>query len=209
MHANRHISFYHSPNSRAASVLLLLKELNADYELRVLNFKTQQQRSPEYLAINPMGKVPAIVHREALVTEQVAIYLYLADLYPEAGLAPPIGDALRGPYLRWMAFYGSCFEPAIVDRALKRDPAPLATSPYGDFDSMLKTLSDQLARGPYFLGTHFSALDLLWVTSLNWMIQFKLVPETPVIKAYVNRINARPAITWVRAKDAELAAAQA
>lgn len=208
MHADRHITFYHSPNSRAASVLLLLKELDADYELRVLNFKTQQQRSPEYLAINPMGKVPAILHRGALVTEQVAIYLYLSDLYPEAGLAPPIGDALRGPYLRWMAFYGSCFEPAIVDRALKRDPAPMATSPYGDFDSMLKTLTDQLARGPYFLGTHFSALDLLWVTSLNWMIQFQLVPETPVIKAYVDRINARPSISWVQVQDAELAAAQ-
>jgi glutathione S-transferase len=98
-------------------VLILLEEIGAPYQLHVLNMKTDEQRRPEYLAINPMGKVPALKHDGALITEQVAIFLYLADLFPEAGLAPPIGDPLRGPYLRWMVFYGSCFEPAVVDRA--------------------------------------------------------------------------------------------
>ncbi|MFX6201848.1 glutathione S-transferase family protein, partial [Acinetobacter baumannii] len=83
----------------------------------------------EYLAVNPLGKVPAIRHGEALVTEQVAIYLYLADLFPEAGLAPALGDPRRGPYLRWLVYYGSCYEPAVVDRAMKRDAAPPAVSP--------------------------------------------------------------------------------
>ena len=114
-----------------------------------------------------MGKVPAIRHGDALVTEQVAIYLYLADLFPEAGLAPPIGDPLRGPYLRWMVFYAACFEPAVVDRALNREPGALAMSPYGDYDTMLGALTAQLKRGPWLLGERFTAADVLWGTALD------------------------------------------
>ncbi len=138
----------------------------------------------------------------------MAVFIYLADLYPEAGLAPAIGDPLRGPYLRWLAFYGSCFEPAVVDRAMKREPAPASTAPYGDYDTMLKTLTDQLAAGPYLLGERFSAADVLWGTALTWTTMFKLVPELPAISAYMARVNARPAVARARAKDAELAAAQ-
>ncbi|MGH8461160.1 MAG: glutathione S-transferase family protein [Stenotrophobium sp.] len=208
MSANRQITLFHSPNTRSTGTLILLEELHADYKLHALNMKAGEQRGAAYLAINPMGKVPAIKHGDALVTEQVAIFLYLADLYPEAGLAPAIGDPLRGPYLRWMAFYGSCFEPAVVDRSLKREQAPLAMSPYGDFDTMLKSLTDQLAKGDYLLGGRFSALDVLWGTALTWMTQFKLVPELPVVQAYVARANARPAVARVKAKDVELVAAQ-
>jgi glutathione S-transferase len=133
------LTFFHSPNTRSTGTLTLLKELGAEYQLHLINMKQGEQRKPEYLAINPMGKVPALKHGEAIITEQVAIYIYLADLYPEAGLAPKIGNPLRGPYLRWMAFYGSSFEPAVVDRAQKREPAPQAMSPYGDFDTMFKS----------------------------------------------------------------------
>ncbi len=209
MNASRQVTLFHSPNTRSAGALILLEELGADYQLHVLNMKAGEQRQPAYLAINPMGKVPAIRHGDALVTEQVAVFLYLADLYPEAGLAPAIGDPLRGPYLRWLAFYGSCFEPALVDRAMKREPAPPGTSPYGDFDTMFKTLTDQLAQGPYLLGERFSAADVLWGTALTWTTMFKLVPELPVIKAYMDRVNARPAVARARARDAALAAAQA
>ena len=208
MIANRRVTLFHSPNTRSSGVLILLEELGAEYQLQVLNMKTNEQRGPQYLAINPMGKVPALQHGDIIVTEQVAIYLYLADLYPEAGLAPPIGDPLRGPYLRWMVFYGSCFEPAVVDRAQKREPATPAMSPYGDYDTMLKTLTDQLAKGPYLLGDRFTAADVLWGTALTWTTMFKLVPELPVIKAYIDRLNARPSVARVRAKDVELAAAQ-
>jgi len=208
MIANRRVTLFHSPNTRSSGVLILLEELGAEYQLQVLNMKTNEQRGPQYLAINPMGKVPALQHGDVIVTEQVAIYLYLADLYPEAGLAPPIGDPLRGPYLRWMVFYGSCFEPAVVDRAQKREPATPAMSPYGDYDTMLKTLTDQLAKGPYLLGDRFTAADVLWGTALTWTTMFKLVPELPVIKAYIDRLNARPSVARVRAKDVELAAAQ-
>jgi glutathione S-transferase len=207
MTSNRRVTFFHSPNTRSTGTHILLEELHAEYDMRVLDMKAHEQRGPDYLAINPMGKVPALKHGEALVTEQVAIFIYLADLYPEAGLAPPIGDPLRGPYLRWMAFYGSCFEPALVDRALKRDPAPPSTSPYGDYDTVQKTVVDQLAKGDYLLGDRFSALDVLWGTALTWMTMFKLVPPLPVIEAYIGRVNARPAVARVKAKDAELAAA--
>lgn len=205
---DRQVTLFHSPNTRSSGALILLEELNAEYQLHVLNMKAGEQRQPEYLAINPMGKVPAIKHGDALVTEQVAIFLYLADLYPEAGLAPAIGDPLRGPYLRWMVYYGSCFEPAVVDRAQKREPAPPAMSPYGDFDTMFKTLTDQLAKGPYMLGEKFTAVDVLWGTALTWITMFGLVPAMPVIKDYTDRWNKRPSVARVRAKDAELVAAQ-
>jgi len=209
MTADRHVTLYHSPNTRSSGALILLEELGAPYDLHVVNMKAGEQRQAEYLAVNPMGKVPALKHGEALVTEQVAIFIYLADLFPERNLAPPIGDPLRGPYLRWLVYYASCFEPAVVDRALKREPGSLAMVPYGDYDTMLKTLTDQLARGPFILGERFSAADVLWGTALGWTTMFKLVPELPVIMDYVKRLGARPSVARVRAKDAELAAMHA
>ncbi|HJW06445.1 MAG TPA: glutathione S-transferase family protein [Rhodanobacter sp.] len=200
------VTFFHAPQSRSAGTRALLEELGADYDLHVLDLKAGEQREPDYLAINPMGKVPAIHHAGALVTEQPAVFIYLADLYPAAKLAPPLGDPLRGPYLRWLVFYGSCFEPAIVDRSLQREPAPPSTSPYGDYDTMLQTLVDQLGKGPYLLGDTFSAADVLWGTALNWTTMFKLVPELPVIRAYIDRVLARPAMQRAAAKDAELLA---
>lgn len=203
----RRITLFHAPNTRGTGALTLLEELGADYELHALNMKTGEHRAAAFLAINPMGKVPAIRHGDAIVTEQVAVYLYLADLYPEAQLAPPLGDAERGPYLRWMAFYGSCFEPAVIDRALNREPAPQAMSPYGHFDTMLATLTVQLERGDYLLGKRFLAIDVLWGTALKWMLAFKLVPELPVLVHYAARIGQRPSVARATAKDAELVAA--
>ena len=202
------VTFHHAPNSRSGGTRALLEELGADYDLHVLNLKRGEQRQAPYLAINPMGKVPAIRHGDALVTEQPAIFIYLADLYPQAGLAPALGNPLRGPYLRWMVFYGSCFEPAVIDKSMQREPASPSTSPYGDYDTMLKTLTDQLQRGPYLLGETFSAADVLWGTALNWTTRFKLVPELPVIRAYIDRVLSRPAIQRAAALDAELAASQ-
>lgn len=206
MTETRRITFFHCPNTRSKGTRILLEELGADYELHALNMKAGEQRSPAYLAVNPMGKVPAIRHGDALITEQGAVYLYLADLYMDKGLAPALDDPLRGPYLRWMVYYGSCFEPALVDRAQKNPPASPSTCPYGDFDTMLKTLTDQLQKGPYMLGEKFSAADVLWGTALTWTTGFQLVPMSPVIQAYIDRINARPAVQRVTALDAELSA---
>jgi glutathione S-transferase len=205
---NRTLTFYHCPNTRSTGVFILLEELGAPFVLKVLNMKTGEQRQPDFLAINPMGKVPAITHGDALITEQIAIFTYLADLFPQAGLAPALNDPLRGPYLRWMAFYAGCFEPAIADRALKREPGSAQMLGYGDYDTMLNTLVAQLAKGPYLLGEKISAADILWGTALSWTTRFKIVPELPEITVYIQRINSRPSVAKIGAKDAELAVAQ-
>jgi len=204
----RHVTLFHSPQSRSGGVLTLLEEINADYELHVLELRHGDQRKDAYLAVNPMGKVPAIVHDGALVTEQGAVYAYLADLYGETGIAPALGDRLRGPYLRWLFFYGSSFEPAVVDRSMKREPAPPSTSPYGDYDTVMKTLQGQLGDGPYLLGERFTAVDVLWGTALRWTTMFKLVPETPAITAYIERVTSRPAAQRAAKIDEEILAAR-
>jgi glutathione S-transferase len=200
---DRHVILHHAPQTRSLGALTLLEELGADYALHVLNLKAGEQRQAAYLAINPMGKVPAITHQGAVVTEQGAVYLYLGDLYADKGLAPQMGDPLRGPYLRWLVYYGSSFEPAVVDKAQKREPTPPSTCPYGDFDTMLKTLTDQLAKGPYLLGETFSAADVLWGTALSWTTRFGLVPVTPVVQAYIERVTSRPAAQRANAIDAQ------
>ena len=118
------LTLYHAVPSRSFGVRALLAELGAEYELRTLNLKKGEEYSAAFLAINPLGKVPTLVHDGAVITEQVAIYIYLADLFPAAGLAPPLGDPLRGPYLRWMAYYGCCFAPGVIARALHGEEAP-------------------------------------------------------------------------------------
>jgi glutathione S-transferase len=206
---SRHITLFHCPQTRSSGVLTLLEELGADYELHVMNMKKNEQRGAAYLAVNPMGKVPAIMHNGALVTEQVALYTYLADMYPEAGITPVIGDALRGPYLRWMAFYGSCFEPAFVDKAMKREQGAATMMPYGTLDDVWSNVTTQLAKGDYMLGDKFTALDVLWGAALNWMTMFGLTPETPIVRAYIDRVRARPAVARAGKIDADLVAKQA
>ncbi|MGO4328894.1 glutathione S-transferase family protein [Cupriavidus sp. 2TAF22] len=201
------ITLYHSPNTRSTGALILLEELGVPYRLHPLNMKTGEQREPAYLAINPMGKVPAIRYGDALVTEQAAIFIFLADLFPQARLAPALTDPLRGPYLRWLAFYGSSFEPAIVDRSQQRE-TPRAMCPYGDYDTVIGTLLGQLEKGPYLLGDTFSAADVLWGTALAWITHFKLVEATPAVKAYIERTTSRPAVARAREIDARLVAQQ-
>lgn len=204
MATQKKITLFHSPQTRSTGALLLLEELQAPYELHPLNMKAGEQRQAAFLAVNPMGKVPAVLHGDALITEQVAITIYLADLFPEAGITPSLQDSLRGPYLRWLAFYGSCFEPAIIDKAMKREPAPQGSSPYGDYDTTIKALTDQLARGPWLLGEKFTAADVLWGTALTWITAFGLIEATPVVKAYTDRWNARPSVKKVADIDAAL-----
>ncbi|WMJ68583.1 glutathione S-transferase family protein [Stenotrophomonas sp. 24(2023)] len=204
---SRQITLYHAARSRSSGTVALLEALGADYALQVLDLKAGANLAPAYLAINPMGKVPAIIHEGALVTEQVAIYLYLADLYPEAGLAPPIGDALRGPYLRWMAFYGACFEPAMIDRAMHREAPAQSMSPYNDADTVLQIIEAQLAQGPYLLGETMSAADVLWGNALMWTSQFGLVTPAPATAAYIARMNTLQAFDRSRQIDADLLAA--
>ena len=206
MSTDQPITLYYSPQTRATGTRLLLEELGAPYTLHVLNMKTDEQRRPPFLAINPLGKVPAIRHGKTLVTEQSAIYIYLSDLFPEAGLTPALDDPDRGAFLRWIVFYAACFEPAVVDRSMKREPAPLRQSPYGDYDSVLAVIEDALRPGPYLLGERFSTADLLWGMALNWTTRFGLVPLRPVFRDYIERIAERDSFKMVSEADASMAA---
>ncbi|MDE2290294.1 MAG: glutathione S-transferase C-terminal domain-containing protein, partial [Burkholderiales bacterium] len=128
-----------------------------------------------------------------------------AELYPERGLSPAPGDPLRGAYLRWMVFYGSCFEPAIVDKSMNRDAGNESTSPYGSYEAVVSAVEQQLQRGPWLLGERFTAADALWGSALGWVTGFKLMPASPAVLAYLERFQARPAVQRAQALDAELA----
>jgi glutathione S-transferase len=206
---NDTITLYHAPQTRGTGVWVLLEELGTPYEMEVLNFKAGENQQPEFLAINPLGKFPTIVHNGTVVTEQVACYTYLADLFPEKGLAPAWNDPKRGAYLRWMAYQGSSFEPALIDKAFNRSPVQASQLSYGSFDKMLETLFNQIAKGPYLLGEEFYAVDILWGMSLKWCRMFGLITTNPVVDAYIERITSRPAFSKVEQQDQALLDQQA
>jgi glutathione S-transferase len=206
MSDGRKVTLYYAPRTRATGTLTLLEEMGVPYDRHVLNIRAGENRQPAYLAINPMGKVPALMHQGQVITEQVAISIYLSDLFPDAKLAVPAGDLLRGPFLRWMAFYGTCLEPACTDKSMKRETPPRAQSGYGDYDTVIGVLNAQLEKGPYMLGERMTAADILWGTALSWLTMWDLVPKLPAITAYAERITTRPIVTRVRAEDSALAA---
>jgi glutathione S-transferase len=202
------IILHHAAPSRSSTVLFMLEEVGAPYELKVMDLQKEEQYRPEYLAINPMGKVPAIEYDGAVVTEVGAICTYLADAFPKAGLAPAIGDRLRGTYLRWMFFQGNALEPAIVDRALKREPGKRGMMPYGTYEVAVAALERAVEKGPWFLGEQYSAADVYVGSAIAWGQTFQLLPERDVFKRYVERLNARPARQRALAIDEKIAAAR-
>ncbi len=201
---------YHAPQTRSAAIRWLFEELGAPpHALRVLNLQKGEHKTAAYLAINPMGKVPTLVHGGTVITEAAAIALYLADLFAEAGLAPAIGDPQRGPYLRWIVFNQAVVEPAIGDKAMKREPGPPSMLPYGTYETTVEVLAGALAKGPYLLGETFSAADVVVGSGVRWMLMFKLLPDRPEFTQYAARLSARPALQRAIAADAALLAALA
>jgi glutathione S-transferase len=202
-------TLYHAAPSRSSSVRVLMHALDVPYELKLLILSKGEQRQPEYRAINPLGKVPCLVHDGVVITETVAIFLYLADLFAQKGLAPAITDKKRGEYLRWMTFYAACFEPAIVDRAHEHTPEKQGICTYATFDIMLHAIIDWLSTRDYFLGDTLSAADLLWASGLAWTTKWNLIPENSVLAAYMERVMAHPSFAAIDADDARLNAAAA
>lgn len=190
------LKFYHWPMSRAAMVHWMLEELGVPYEVILLDLRKQEHKTPEFLAINPMGKVPAVEHDGAVITESAAICCYLADLFPQAGLAVPPGDPQRGPYLRWLFFAAGCLEPAFVDRLLQRPEGPYGALGYGSLDAVLGAITRQLrdSGGPNLLGDRFTAADLLVSAQLRWARTMSILPEVPEIEAWLTRVEQRPAL---------------
>jgi glutathione S-transferase len=199
------LKLYHAWPSRSSIVHWMLEELGEPYEIELLSLQAGDQRKPAYLAINPMGKVPALRDGDVIVTEVAAICCYLADAYPAAGLAPPIGDPRRGPYLKWLFFGPSCVEPAMIDKALERAPAPRSTAGWADYDTVIAVLKDALTDTPYLLGEQFTAADVVIGATIRWGLRFKLLPELPEFVAYAGRLAQRPALQRQTAKDEALA----
>lgn len=165
-------------------------------------------KAPAYLAINPMGKVPALAHGDAVVTECAAICAYLADAFPQAKLAPPPGDRLRAPYYRWMFFAAGPIEAAVSNKALglvvpqERE----RMMGYGTVDRALATLEDAVSQGQYLVGDKFSAADLYVGSHLAFGMMFGTIDKRPAFQQYVQRLTARPA--FVRAQELDNALMQ-
>ncbi len=201
------LTLYHAAPSRSSVVHWMLEEVGEPYEIHFLSLKNGDNRKPDYLKVNPMGKVPALRHGGTVITEVAAICTYLADAFPQAGLNVPVGDPRRGPYLKWLFFSPSCAEPAMMDRMFPRkDAAPRAALGYGDYDTTFEVLADAVREGPWILGRQFTAADVVIGSLLRWGMMFKGVPEQPEFVAYAGRCAERPAAKRATAKDQELSA---
>jgi glutathione S-transferase len=198
--------FYSSPMSRGRIVHWMLEEVGVPYRFEVVNLESQDQKKPGFLAVNPMGKVPAIVHRSTVVTECGAICAYLADAFPAARLAPPVDSALRGTYYRWLFFGGTCVEAAVIDRMLSRPPAsrPGALG-YGSYDDTVATLEKALTPGPYILGPQFSAADVYVGSQIGFGMMMKALDPRPAFKDYLDRLQERPAYKRFMEKSEQIA----
>ena len=204
------IVFYTNPMSRGRIVRWMLEEVGQPYRTVVLDYGTTM-KAPEYLAVNPMGKVPAVTHRGVTVTECAAICTWLADAWPAAGLAPALDDPKRGTYLRWMFFGAGPLEAAVTAKALNllapADKAGMAG--YGSFEQVVDALETAVtgSGGPWLLGDRFSALDVYLGSQIGWGLQFKSLPEREAFKVYAGRLFQREAAVRARGIDDALIAA--
>lgn len=203
------IVLYTNPMSRGRIARWMLEEVGQPYRTVVLDYGTTM-KAPEYLAINPMGKVPAVTHGAVTVTECAAVCAYLADAFPEAGLAPALNDPARGAYLRWMFFSAGPLEAAVTARSLgllaPADKAGMAG--YGSFEQVVDALETFVSgAGPWLLGDRFSALDVYLGSQIGWGLQFKSLPDRDAFKGYAARLARRPAAIRARAIDDALIAA--
>lgn len=188
------ITFYTNPMSRGRIARWMLEEVGEPYETMLLDYGTTM-KGPEYLAINPMGKVPAIKHGDTVVTEGAAICAYLADMFPNKGLAPPPGSPLRGPYYRWMFFAAGPVEASVTGKALgllaPADKAAMAG--YGTFDATMMALERAVSQGEYICGDQFTAADVYVGSQIGWGLMFGTIDKRPAFTDYVGRLQSRPA----------------
>jgi glutathione S-transferase len=198
------LTLYHMAPSRSMTVRWMLEEVGQPYDVVLLN--GGKNREPAYLAVNPFGKVPALKHGDVVTTEVAAI-CYLADAFPDAKLAIPVGDKRRGPYLTWLFFDPSCFEPALFERRLELKDVPRTQVGWPEIGKGLDEIAKVVKVGPYLMGDQFTAADVVIGSGLGWATMMKAIPERPEFQAYIARINARPAAQRARAKDQELMAA--
>jgi glutathione S-transferase len=197
--------FYTNPQSRGRLVRWMLEEVGQPYRTEVLDYATTMKASA-YLAINPMGKVPAITHGNTVVTECAAICAYLADAFPQAKLAPPSGARQRAPYYRWMFFTAGPIEFAVSNKALgfAVPPERERMMGYGNVERALNTLETAVSEADYLAGDNFTAADLYVGSHLNFGMMFGTIDKRPAFERYVGRITARPAFARATQLDNEL-----
>ena len=188
------ITFYTNPMSRGRIVRWMLEEVGHPYQTVVLDYESGM-KSPDYLAINPMGKVPAIRHGDTIVTEGAAICAYLADMFPDAGLAPPSGNERRGPYYRWLFFAAGPVEAAVTAKSLGllAPPDKKSMAGYGSFEDTIDALETAVRDGPYICGDQFTAADVYVGSQIGWGMMFGTMDKRPAFEEYFARISSRPA----------------
>jgi glutathione S-transferase len=201
------LTLYHASPSRSSVVMWMLEEVGQPYDVHLLNLQKGDQQKPDYLAVNPMGKVPALRADNVVITEVAAICAYLADEFPKAKLSVPVGDPRRGLYFKWLFFAPSVMEPAANDKVFPRKEPPRAGAiGYRDLDTVLEIVAEAVTPGPYLLGEQFTAADVTVGSFLRWGMMFGFVPKRTELVEYVGRFSARPAAKRAEAKDKEQAA---
>jgi glutathione S-transferase len=200
---------YTNPMSRGRIARWMLEEVGRPYKTEVLDYASTM-KAPAYLAINPMGKVPALQHGEVVVTETAAICAYLADAFPQAGLAPPPGHRLRGPYYRWLFFTAGPVEAAVSNKALGfvLPPERERMIGYGNIEQVMKTLEAAVSRADYLVGNSFTAADLYVGAQIGFGMMFGTIEKRPVFEQYWQRISTRAACVRAKQLDGALAAQQ-
>ena len=198
------LKFYHAPWSRSSNVLWLMEELGVPYEIEQVDIRAGVPES--YRAIQPNKKVPAISHDGVIITERAAISIYLADAFPQAGLAPKIGDKDRAAYLTWLVYADSVFDPAVALHTLKVEYQPSGVS-FGSYDDLVSNLERRLSQSEFIAGDRFTAADVQVAGSMGSVMQQKWLPERPAFVAYLERTTTRPAALRSQAKDLEMARA--
>ena len=198
------MKYYYNPNSRAQITLWMLEEVQANYAIELIDFKKNDQKSPEFLKINPMGKIPTLVHKGTVITEAAAICAYLADAFPNKKLAPPWDDPERGSYFRWLFFAAGCVEPAITDKVNpRRDEARASGLGYGSYASTMSTLEAAVTNKSFVCGNQFSAADVYVGSQIIWGLLFKTIPEREAFTKYVIPLKQRSAYLKAEAIAAE------
>jgi glutathione S-transferase len=194
------VVLHHHPYSRAANVVWMLEEVGVPYELRYLDIMKGEQKSPSFLALNPMGKLPLVVDGNTVVTESAAIGLYLADRYAAGRLAPALDDPRRGTYLRWSLFAPSVIEPGTMAKTAGW-PFKESQAGWGSHAAMLSAIESAIADRPFVLGDDFSMADVIFGGTVRYMLMVKSLEATPTLTAYAERLSARPALQRADARN--------
>lgn len=197
------IVLYHHPFSRAANVVWMLEEVGVPYELHFVDILAGTQKSPEILALNPMGKLPIVTDGDAVVTESAAIGIYLADRYVPGKLAPALDDPARGTFLRWSLFAPSVIEPGSMAKMAGWSFKEGAVG-WGSHASMVASIESALSGGPFILGEEFSMADVIFGGTIRYMLTFGMLEPRPLFKAYADRLAQRPALARAEARNAKV-----